>query len=69
MFSLFTSHSFSEKYSISDPEKFQDEKRKGYHCNLSNNINEKKNIIPKSIAVKYVTLCSIIIKQLQIPQN
>ena len=41
MFSLFTSHSFSEKYSISNPEKFQDEKRKGYHCNLSNNINEK----------------------------
>ena len=41
IFSLFTSHSFSEKYSISNPEKFQDEKRKGYHCNLSNNINEK----------------------------
>ena len=31
--------------------------------------NEKKSIIPKRIAVRYVILCSIIIKQLQIPQN
>ena len=30
MFSLFTSHSFAEKYSITNPEKFQDEKQKGF---------------------------------------
>ena len=36
---------------------------------LNKTTNEKKSIIPKSIAVKYVMLCSIIIKQLQIPQN
>ena len=41
IFSFFTSHSFSEKYSITNPEKFQDEKQKGYHCNLSNDINKK----------------------------
>ena len=41
IFSLFTSHSFSEKYSITNPEKFQDEKQKGYHCNLSNDINKE----------------------------
>jgi len=41
MFSLFASYSFAEKYSITNPEKFQDEKQKSYHCNLNNGISGK----------------------------